>query len=107
MAGFSRREYIMRSQLGETTTTEDIKRYRQQCTDHLLRMDNTRLPEIAKYYEPKGRRDVQRPEEEDEEEETEQSWKRNYYNGLTTLKESPRISKRALELKFKGKGPMG
>jgi hypothetical protein len=66
LAGVSKRVHIgngiIRSQLGETSIMEDIKRYRQQWRDHLLRMDNTSVPNIANCYKREGRRDVGRPE---------------------------------------------
>jgi hypothetical protein len=40
---------------------EDIHRYRQQLRDHVLRMDNTRLPKIAYYYKPKQTGDDGKP----------------------------------------------
>jgi hypothetical protein len=41
---------------------EGTERYKLQLREHLLRMANTRLPKMAYYYRPKGRRYFGRPE---------------------------------------------
>ena len=46
----------------EISGIQDVRlKYKQNWTDHLVRMDNTRLPKHALTYKPRGRRDRGRP----------------------------------------------
>jgi len=46
----------------EISGIQDVRaKYKQNCINHLERMDNTRLPKHALNYKPRGRRDRGRP----------------------------------------------
>jgi len=46
----------------EISGIQDVRlKYKQNWTNHLERMDNTRLPKHALTYKPQGRRDRGRP----------------------------------------------
>jgi len=55
------RSKVIRKEL-EISGIQDAKsKYKQNCINHLKRMDNTRLPKHALNYKPRGRRDRGRP----------------------------------------------
>ena len=55
------RSEVIRKEL-EISGIKDVRlKYKQHWTNHLERMDNTRLPKHALNYKPRGRRDRGRP----------------------------------------------
>jgi hypothetical protein len=55
------RREVVRKEL-QNSGIQDVKfKYKQNWTDHLERMDNTRLPKHALNYRPRGRRARGRP----------------------------------------------
>jgi len=55
------RSEIIRKEL-EILGIQDVRtKYKQNCINHLERMDNNRLPKHALNYKPRGRRDRGRP----------------------------------------------
>jgi len=55
------RSEVIRKEL-EISGIQDVRfKYKQNWTNHLERMDNTRLPKHALNYKPRGRRDRGRP----------------------------------------------
>jgi len=65
VAGYTRlnkaRSQDIRQKL-EISGIQDVRlKYKKNWTDHLERMDNTRLPKHALTYKPRGRRDRGRP----------------------------------------------
>jgi len=55
------RREVIRKEL-KISKIQDVRaKYKQNCINHLERMDNTRLPKHAFNYKPRGRRDRGRP----------------------------------------------
>jgi len=55
------RSEVIRKEL-EISGIQDVRsKHKQNCINHLERMDNTRLPKHALNYKPRGRRDRGRP----------------------------------------------
>jgi len=53
---------VIRKELKISGIQEDVKsKYKQNWINHLVRMDNNRLPKHALNYKPQGRRDRGRP----------------------------------------------
>ena len=63
----NRRDHIIneeiRSDLDIFAVNEKIKEYTSKWIQHINRMDESRIPKIAKDYNPRGRRKVGRPKE--------------------------------------------
>ena len=63
--GYTRLRKIRRDVTGkelEISGIQDVRsKHKQNCINHLERMDNTRLPKHALDYKPRGRRDRGRP----------------------------------------------
>ena len=55
------RSEVTRKELGISGIQDVRAKYKQNWTNHLQRMDNTRLPTHALSYKPRGRRDRGRP----------------------------------------------
>jgi hypothetical protein len=52
---------IIRTELNIYLVNDTIEQYRNNCLQHINRMQDTRLPKRALQYRPSGKRDIRRP----------------------------------------------
>jgi hypothetical protein len=55
------RKEDIRKELGVFSIDDRIRRYRQDCLQHVERTEEGRVPKQALWYRPKGRREPDRP----------------------------------------------